>query len=54
MAMRSKLVAGNWKMHGELVQNQALLKTVVAGIAELQGGEFAVCVPYPYLSQVQL
>ena len=54
MAMRSKLVAGNWKMHGELVQNQALLKTVVAGIAEVQGGEFAVCVPYPYLSQVQL
>ncbi|MEO6824783.1 MAG: triose-phosphate isomerase [Nitrosospira sp.] len=52
--MRSKLVAGNWKMHGELVQNQALLKAVVAGIAELQGGDFAVCVPYPYLSQVQL
>jgi triosephosphate isomerase len=53
MAMRSKLVAGNWKMHGGLVQNQDLLKEIMAGIAELQEVDVAVCVPYPYLSQVQ-
>jgi len=54
MAMRSKLVAGNWKMHGGLVQNQDLLKAIVAGTVGLRGVDFAVCVPYPYLSQVQL
>ncbi len=54
MAMRSKLVAGNWKMHGGLVQNQDLLKEIVAGIVGLREVDVAVCVPYPYLSQVQL
>jgi triosephosphate isomerase (TIM) len=52
--MRSKLVAGNWKMHGGLVQNQDLLKEIVAGIIGLREVDVAVCVPYPYLSQVQL
>ncbi|MGH8684903.1 MAG: triose-phosphate isomerase family protein, partial [Nitrosospira sp.] len=51
--MRSKLVAGNWKMHGGMVQNQDLLSAIVAGTAELRGADFAVCVPYPYLSQAQ-
>ena len=54
MAMRSKLVAGNWKMHGELGQNQDLVKAIVAGTAGLHGVDLALCVPYPYLSQVQL
>lgn len=53
MAMRSKLVAGNWKMHGGMAQNQDLLSAIVAGTAGLRGADFAVCVPYPYLSQVQ-
>ena len=54
MAMRSKLVAGNWKMHGGLVQNQDLLKEIIAGTVGLQEVHVAVCVPYPYLSQAQL
>lgn len=53
MAMRSKLVAGNWKMHGGLVQNQTLLKEIITGTVGLRGTSLAVCVPYPYLSQVQ-
>lgn len=53
MAMRSKLVAGNWKMHGGTAQNQDLLRAIVAGTAEPRGADFAVCVPYPYLSQAQ-
>ena len=53
MAMRSKLVAGNWKMHGGMGQNQDLLSAIVAGTAEFRGADFAVCVPYPYLSQAQ-
>ena len=51
--MRSKLVAGNWKMHGGIVQNRGLLDMVVTGTAGLRGANCAVCVPYPYLSQVQ-
>ncbi len=54
MAMRSKLVAGNWKMHGGLVQNQDLLKEIIAGTVGLREVAVAVCVPYPYLSQAQL
>ena len=46
--MRARLVAGNWKMHGSLAGNRALLDAVVAGV---QGVECAVCVPFPYLAQ---
>lgn len=50
--MRRKLVAGNWKMHGSLAENEALLGGVLAGIASVKT-DVAVCVPYPYLAQVQ-
>ena len=51
--MRRKLVAGNWKMVGGLAQNQALLSAVAAGITKISGMDCAVCVPFPYLAQVQ-
>ncbi len=51
--MRSKLVAGNWKMHGGIAQNRVLLDMIVTGTAGLRGADCVVCVPYPYLSQVQ-
>ena len=51
--MRKKLVAANWKMHGSLQSNAALLERLVAAAAALPS-EVAVCVPYPYLAQVQL
>lgn len=50
---RAGFVAGNWKMHGSLVQNKELLAAIVAGTRSLQNMSCAVCVPYPYLSQVQ-
>src|SRR3990172_1408973 len=50
--MRTLLVAGNWKMHGNRASNRALLDGVLAGIESLQGVECAVCVPYPYLGEV--
>lgn len=53
MAMRSKLVVGNWKMHGGTVQNRDLLNAVIAGTEGMSGTSLAVCVPYPYLSQAQ-
>ncbi len=51
--MRRKLVAGNWKMHGALAQNETLLTAVVAGMRQLSGVDCAVCVPFPYLAQAQ-
>jgi triosephosphate isomerase len=49
---RTRLVAGNWKMHGSRASNSALLEALLKGIRELKGMECAVCVPFPYLEQV--
>lgn len=51
--MRGKLVAGNWKSNGNLAANRRLLDQVGAQASRLRGVECAVCVPYPYLFQVQ-
>ena len=51
--MRGRLVVGNWKMNGGLRQNDALLAELRAGWAAPPTRELAVCVPYPYLWQVQ-
>jgi len=51
--MRRKLVVGNWKMHGDLVRNKALLESVRTGLADLRAADYGVCVPYPYLAQAQ-
>ena len=51
--MRGKLVVGNWKMNGGLAANAALLADLVAGWQAAPGRQVAVCVPYPYLAQVQ-
>ena len=50
--MRTPLVAGNWKMHGNRASNRALLDAVLAGLEGLAGVECAVCVPFPYLGEV--
>ena len=50
--MRRKLIAGNWKMNGSLAGNATLLDGVRAGSANLNA-DLAVCVPAPYLAQVQ-
>ena len=51
--MRAPLVAGNWKMHGGLSDNAALLGAVLEGSKALRRAQVAVCVPYPYLAQAQ-
>ena len=48
-----KLVVANWKMHGNLKQNAALLNDFVATLANLQHTQVVVCAPYPYLAQLQ-
>ena len=52
--MRRKLVAGNWKMNGSLAANAALIGQIRAGLSSLgEDVDVAVCVPAPYLAQVQ-
>ena len=51
--MRRKLVVGNWKMFGRLARNKALLEGVMSGVSALRNTDCAVCIPYPYLGQVQ-
>ena len=50
--MKKKLIAGNWKMNGSSASNEALVKALAAG---MDGKDclVAVCVPAPYLGQVQ-
>ena len=50
--MRRKLIAGNWKMNGSVAANAVLLDCVRAGASGL-AADLAVCVPTPYLAQVQ-
>ncbi len=49
---RTRLVAGNWKMHGSRASNQALLDALLKELGTARNAECAVCVPYPYLEQV--
>lgn len=49
--MRKKLVAGNWKMHGNLATNANLLDGILKGLPASNSVEVAVCVPFPYVAQ---
>lgn len=49
LAMRMKLVAGNWKMNGSLASNEALLAGLLA--ADTSMASLAVFPPFPYLQQ---
>jgi triosephosphate isomerase len=51
--MRQRLAVGNWKMHGSLPENQALLDKVAVASGGLSRAIAAVCVPFPYLAQAQ-
>jgi triosephosphate isomerase (TIM) len=49
-----KLIAGNWKMNGSFGSNTKLLEEILSGVQQtLPSCDVAVCVPYPYLVQVQ-
>lgn len=47
---RTRLVAGNWKMHGSREANRALLDAIVAGVGNA-AAQCVVCPPFPYLAQ---
>src|SRR5256712_11283169 len=48
---RTRLVAGNWKMHGSRSANRALLDAILKGLAK-GDAQCAVCPPFPYLGDV--
>ena len=50
--MKKKLIAGNWKMNGSIASNEALVNALIAGMSDSEC-LVAVCVPAPYLAQVQ-
>jgi triosephosphate isomerase (TIM) len=50
--MKKQLIAGNWKMNGNLVANEALLKDLLVGLSS-PTCSIAVCVPSVYLAQCQ-
>ena len=49
---RTRLVAGNWKMHGSRASNRALLEKILAGVGKTAAAQCAVCPSFPYLAQV--
>jgi triosephosphate isomerase len=51
--MRQRLAVGNWKMHGSLPENKALLDRLTVAAEQLGNAQAAVCVPFPYLAQTQ-
>ena len=51
--MRKTIIAGNWKMHGSISANTALVNEVITGVHDgKEGVEVIVCPPSIYLSQV--
>jgi len=49
---KKQLIAGNWKMNGGLAANEALASALLQGIGT-PACDVAVCVPAPYLAQLQ-
>jgi len=50
--MRTKLVAGNWKLNGSRDASQRLVSGILAGASEAANAEILLCPPYVYLPQV--
>lgn len=51
--MRTKLIAGNWKMHGDKPEIRSLIGGILARLDPARSAEVMVLPPYPYLPLVQ-
>ena len=51
--MRPLTIIGNWKLNGNLASNEVWVKAVCQGMEKGMpaGRKYAVCAPFPYLSQ---
>lgn len=50
--MRQTIVAGNWKMNASKETVNTLVRGILKGLADVDS-KVIVCVPFPYLSQVE-
>src|SRR5438067_12992827 len=50
--MRTKFIAGNWKMYTTASAARELARAVVNGVGSAGGVRVAVCPPFPYLAIV--
>ena len=50
--MRTKIVAGNWKMHGSTSRSRELAAELHAGVGPKANAEMVLCPPFPYLPVV--
>jgi triosephosphate isomerase len=50
--VRTPLVVGNWKMNTNLVEAQALARSIVSAIGSISDVEVVVCPPHPWLTEV--
>jgi len=48
--MRNYLVAGNWKMNGDMASNHELVAGIVAGAPDTDRVKLLICPPFPYLA----
>jgi triosephosphate isomerase (TIM) len=51
--MRTKLIAGNWKMNGNLAANADLVQGIASGWQALWQVQAVLCAPSAYVSQIQ-
>jgi triosephosphate isomerase len=47
--MRIPFIAGNWKMNTTASEAEALLKSLMESLSEIEDVDVAVCPPFPYL-----
>ena len=48
--MRDFLIAGNWKMNGDMAGNAELVAGIVSGTPESDRVKLLICPPFPYLA----
>jgi triosephosphate isomerase len=51
--MRKPFIAGNWKMHNTIGEAVALVASLQAALANVEGCDVAVCPPFPALAAVR-
>lgn len=51
--MRTKFVAGNWKMYKTPAQAEQLARELKEKLGDFRGAELAICPPYPALDRVR-
>jgi triosephosphate isomerase len=50
--MRTKFIAGNWKMHTDRADAKRLATAIAAGVGQEDRVSVAICPPFPYLDVV--